>query len=994
MKLSTDARIRRAIYWGFVVGAAYTAISPAVALAQDAAAQLQGVEVTGSRIRSAESQTSNPVFVMDRKAIAATGSTTLGALLQSIPAAQGVVTNPQVNNGGGNGGASVNLRGLGAQRTLVLLDGHRVIGTTFSDISYVDLDSLPINMVERIEVLKEGAAAVYGSDAIGGVVNIITRKNFKGGELEGTAGITTRGDGYHHNINATYGTSGPKGRAVFGLDYDRNDAIKASKRSVSSQPTAYYYAQLDQNAGTSSRAPTGKFKVPSFTDASGKTCTSVTRIAGTDGFTGGNLANYRCFINNAQPGPTDRYNFLPENLLLTPAKRYGMFGNGSYDVTPDIQFYGNAFFMHVTSLAQLAPEPFDTGTIQGVISPTAAVPISASSVYNPFGADVTNYALRATLAGDRILTSNTNTYQGTVGFKGELLDRFDWDVGYTYGRIDQVNNDYGYLNFGNLFNQLGPSYIDATGAHCGKTGAPIPQCVPLDVFGTQGATVKSLAVTANTSTVQDQSQFLATLSGDLFPLPAGMVGSAFGFEFRSYHFANTPDALEQQFLLSEANSKATNGDYNVREIFGELRIPILKDLPGVKSLDFTPGVRYSDYSSFGSTTNAKYGLEYRPYSDLLVRATYTDVFRAPTVNDLFKGNTQDSPLFTDPCNGYGGAANPRTANGDLACGPNVPTDGSFHAANTQGSAIRTGNPNLSPETGFATDFGLVFSPSFYKPLSVEADFYKYSIKNDIGLLGTQTAANACFGGGVACQYGGAVARDVTGNLNLGIEPTLNLGDLSTEGLDFGFKLNYPKTHIGNFQTGSFVITTDATYLVSYKTSTIINGYEADYQSLAGQTDGGSNGTFPRFKGTLAVYWNEGPWSATLYDRYIGNVREGSIYYTDPSGHLNQDSVIDVADGGQCATTGGNQVSAGPGTGNTIQCRRQVGDNNYIDVTGSYKIVKIGTTITLGITDLGDAKGKFLASGTTGGNGTGYPSDPTAYDLTGRAFFAKMKVEFK
>ncbi|MDR3419180.1 MAG: TonB-dependent receptor [Nevskia sp.] len=993
MKLSSDARIRRAIYLGFAASAACIA-SPVVQAQDTGSTKLQGVEVTGSRIRSVDAETSNPVFVLDRKAIQATGATTLGDLLQSIPAAAGTITNPQVNNGGGNGGASVNLRGLGAERTLVLLDGRRIIGTTFSDISYVDLDSIPINMVDRIEVLKEGASAVYGSDAIGGVVNIITRKNFKGGEIEGTWGETVRGDGMHDNVNVTYGVNGPKGRAVFGMDFDRNDAINAGRRAVTSQPTAYYYNQIDPNAGTSSRVPTGKFSIPGgFTDANGNKCGSVTRITGTPGTT---ASQFRCFVNNAAPGPTDRYNFLPENDLLTPAKRYGLFGTGSYDVTPDIQFYGNGFFMHVTSNAQLAPEPFDNGTVQAITSvqdPTSAgpIPISGKSMYNPFGSDIGTYALRATIAGDRLLTSNTETYQGTVGLKGELLDRFEWDVGFTYGRIDQTNSDYGYLNFANLKNELGPSgLVGGIIPRClDSAGNVIGQCTPVDIFGTTGATLKNLAVTANTFTTQDQSQVLAMLTGDLFPTWAGEVGSAFGFEYRSYHFDNVPDALEQQFALSEANSQITSGTYNVREIFGEFRVPLLKDVPFVKSLDITPGVRYSDYSSFGSTVNAKYGMEYRPYGDLMIRATYTDVFRAPTVNDLFKGALQDSPGFTDPCNGYGSAANPRTPNLDKECGSNVPTDGSFKAANVQASAVRIGNPNLQPERGFAIDFGAVFSPSFYKPLSVELDFYRYKISNDIGLQTTQSSANSCKNFGTFCDLAGGVNRDSSGNMNLSIEPTNNLGFTTTSGIDGGFRLNYAKTQIMGIQTGNFVFTTDVTYLQSWKTGTVLNGQLVDYQSLAGQTDGGGggggNGSFPRFKATFAMYWNMGPWSATIYDRYLGNVREGSIYFNGAP-----DSAIDVNDAGQCGTSTADVVTVG---GSTFRCRRQVGDNNYVDISGTYKYARIGTSLTLGITDLFDAKAKFMASDVLGG-GTGYPTDPSFYDFTGRAYYAKLKFEFK
>jgi hypothetical protein len=183
------------------------------------------------------------------------------------------------------------------------------------------------------------------------------------------------------------------------------------------------------------------------------------------------------------------------------------------------------------------------------------------------------------------------------------------------------------------------------------------------------------------------------------------------------------------------------------------------------------------------------------------------------------------------------------------------------------------------------------------------------------------------------------------------------------------------------QAGNFAFTADTTYLQSWKSGTVVGGSLVDFESLAGQTDGGINGSFPRFKATFAMYWNQGPWSATIYDRYIGNVREGSIYFGS-----RPDSIIDDGDFGQCGTSTADVVGG-------LRCRRQVGDNNYVDVTGSYKLASLGTTFTLGITDLFDAKAKFMAS-FVNGPGTGWPTDPALYDFVGRAYFARLKLEFK
>ena len=993
LKLSAEGRLRASVRVALAIGATSVALG-GTAFAADAepATQLEKVQVTGSRIRAVDIQTSNPVFTIDRAGIRATGATTIGELLQSLPAAAGVVTNPQVNNGGGNGGAEVNLRGLGGERTLVLLDGRRVIGTTFSDISYVDLNTFPVNMIERIEILKEGASAIYGSGAIGGVVNILTRKRFTAGELEGTYGRTQHNDGTRQNVNATWGSGTNESHVVVGLNYERQNSINASARPLTSHPTAFYYTALDPNAGTSGRVPGGRWTLPAGSAArTHYGCGSVTRL---DGHSGASEDDYRCFVNNAGPGATDRYNFLPDNLLLTPSKRYEIFALGEHDVTHDIQFYGSGYFTHTQSNAQLAAEPFDNGTASAVIGRTT---ISKDNIYNPFGTDISTFALRPTLVGDRIETVNTSTYQATAGFKG-LLDRFQWDTAYTFGRIDQHESDYGFLNFANLKNQLGPSfYSDASGNQvpagtagatpvCGTPGHIIPQCTPVNPFGTVGNTIASLGTTANTIVQQDQQTIDANIGGDVVQLPAGPLAANVGFEYRKYTFSKIPDGREQSFELSENNSLTTQGTYNVREYYAEFRVPLLAGLPGVESLTLTPGTRYSNYSSFGNTVNSKIGLEYRPYNDLLIRANYADVFRAPTVNDLFKGALQDSPGFTDPCNGYGGPNNPQTANGDLAC-QNVPTDGTFKQLNTQASAVRTGNTDLKPEKGFMTDFGLVFNPSWYHPLTVEVDYFKYSINKNIGLLDSQNSVNACFNQGQLCQF---VGRDSDGQLNASIEPTFNLGALVTQGLDFGIRLSYPKAAVGSIALGGFVLSVDTTYLQKWETSTVVAGQTLDFQSLAGQTDGGGNGTFPRWKSFATLTWNLGPFSASLRDRFIGTVGEGSVYFNG-----NPDSAIDVNDAGQCGTTNAGTVPADPSdpTGLQLLCHRSVGVANYVDLSGTYALKVIDTSFTFGVTDLFNQGGKFTASSILAG-GTGYPTDPAIYDITGRAFFTRVKVEFK
>jgi len=931
--------------------------------AQPPATELEKVEVTGSRIKRVDIETSNPVFTIDRKTIESTGAATLGELLQSTPVVTGVVTNTQVNNGGGTGKADVSLRGLTSSRTLVLLDGVRIIAAASANAGSTDVNALPANMIERIEILKQGASAIYGSDAIGGVVNFITRKNYSGGEVEGEWGKSQEADGAMYNGSMTWGNSTGAGNIVFGMNYNRQDEIRSADRISTSAPFGYLFNEPTPNFGTSSRGPTGRF----FVD-SGQDCASVTRKTGT---TGSSTGDFRCYVNNFGTGDTDRYNFQPENLALTPSRRMNFFALANQNLDYGLKFFFNGFWNNTKANAQLAPEPFDNGTNYAIFG--HEVIISGQSMYNPFHQDIHTYALRASLAGDRVQQYDTDTYQATAGLKGLLLDRFSWSSYVSYGRILQTSQQYGFLNFSQLEQQLGPSFNDpVNGPTCGVQGSyVIPNCTPVNILGTEGANISSLAVTTHDRQNDELKQFAANITGDLFQLPAGPLGAAMGFEYRTEALTFSPDALAQEGHLSENNSGPTAGTTNVREVYGELNVPILNDMFLVHSLSTSLGVRWSGFSKFGSTTNAKYGLEYRPYADLLVRGTYTDVFRAPTILDLYSGPAQNAPTYTDPCNGAT-APNP-------AC-QNVPTDGSFEQGNIQASTTLTSNANLQPEKGYAADVGLVFNPSFYSPLTLELDYWRYSIDNAIESLGIQTSLNACYNHGVLCEN---IVRGPDGQVSGGLEPNHNVGSFVTQGLDIGFRLSYPNVNLFDMNLGSYVVGADTTYLEKFDYRALEGGQLVSEVKAAGEYDPNVfGGSFPRWRSMAYVFWNQGPWSATLNNYLIGPQTEGSSYFE----HF-QLSAIDLGDNGECDGATSDVVSSADGTAQ-IRCKHRIGFADYVDVSASYNLKAIRTTFTLGINDLFNESSPTIVGGLNGAVDTG------AYRVEGRSFYGKVKYLFK
>jgi outer membrane receptor protein involved in Fe transport len=979
MDLRIRGRFRRAIPFAF--GGIAASLNPSLsswAADQPATQELKGVEVTGSRIRRVDTETSNTVEILDRRQILATGAATLGDLIQAIPANTGASFNSEFNAVTAVGGvtdygsAEVTLRGLESKRTLVLLDGQRLNNT--------DINSIPINIVERVEVLKEGAAAIYGSDAIGGVINFISRKNFEGLEISGGYGETQQKDGGANDVELTWGSASSRGHTVFGAAYSRQREIAASSRQASSAPLGFDFGQISPNAWSSTWTPQGRFFVPNSGCPDGVTLTQ--------GAGGTSAADYRCFVNNFGPGPSDRFNYQTYNFALDPSQHLSLFGSGEERVTDDIRWFARGFYTESRSSNQEAPAPFDNSTIQSLF-PSDTPTISKDSLYNPFGSDITTFFKRATDAGPRVTSAKLDIYQFTTGLKGTLLDKFQWDVNYNWGRTNGSNSHTGFLDFSNIEAMLGPSFIDSSGTPtCGTPSSPIAhsQCTPLDIMGSTGANLSLIAATANELTTYDEQDLSANITGDILEAPAGPVGLAMGTELRYLHYSYTPDALEQAFRLSENNSLPTNGGYNVRELYAETHVPLFADLPAAKLFAVTIGARAEGYSSFGNHASGKYAFEWRPYGDLLVRGTYADVYRAPRTDELYLGAVQGAPFYADPCAAPDAAASPNFA---VAC-KNVPADGSFQQLNFQANADYTGNPQLRPETGYSTDFGLVFSPSFYKPASFTADLWTYSVKHAIEPLGIQTILDDCFTTG-AVYCGNApdgqpyIQRNSSGTIVNSQLPFVNADDFLTSGIDLGLKLDYRSVTIAGIGVGRIDFGVDLTYLIKYHFYTVDPGTGATLHddSLAGQYDplvtAPLGASYPRVRMLSFLFWEKGPYKVSLQDRFMSNLRESAVDDEDAAVY------------GQCDTPGiygtVTDISYDAG-GVPVVCYRQVGYVNYVDIAGTYTVSSLNTDFTGGVNDLFDDGAQQMYNGGLGG-----AANPQ-YDIRGRNFYARVTVRFK
>ncbi|MDB5984958.1 MAG: TonB-dependent receptor [Nevskia sp.] len=835
------------------------------------AQKLEAVEVTGSRIRRVDTETASPLYTIDRSFIDKSGVQTVGQLIQELPSIAGNSTNPQVNQGAtgfataGTGASTISLRGLGDVRTLVLLDGHRFVGSGPNSTN--DVNALPINVVDRIEVLKEGASAVYGSDAVGGVVNIITRKNFKGAEFTADLGTSKHSDGGRQDYSFAFGANSDKGHLLVGLNYNKQDSISAADRNFSKN-ALYLYSGVVSAAG-SSRNPNGRIYLPvgSPGAASFSSCTpssglvSVTRNAGA---TGSAPSDYHCYSS------ADSFNYQAVgNVVMTPQERYGLFTSGNYDLTDKVQFYTEFFHNVTNSDSSIAPLPFDARSDD--------VPIASNALGNIFGTgfgggDAVNPNLltRFVAAGNRTYKFETLVDQINLGARGELFG-WNWDGSIGYGRVDQTEHGINYLSTAKLKNAVGPSFTAADGTPtCGTPDAPISGCIPLNIFNIPGSPAGALdALTTNysDSQVTQLKTGAFNVTGDVISLPAGKLSVAAGIEYREYILNSNVDSattLQAPNFLNcdlpqETCSSATHGSYSSTEYYVEALIPVVKDLPGVKALNLIAGTRYSDYSNFDGTLNSKIALEWRPVGDVLTRASFSQVFRAPTITDLYSGAVIGNPTFRDPCakTTTPVGANP---NLDLTC-ENVVRDGSFAEPTSQITGQQTGNSALKPERGHVLTFGAVYDPNFLPGFSTSVDFWKYSLTDLIVYPDVNTAAQGCLATGNA-EFCNLIHRNSDGSIAYISQPNQNLGKLSVQGVDLGFKYVLPKVVPGRVR-----VSLDATFLDKYD-NTPIPSVPSYVNHIAG-TYSRQYGQFSRWRGIGTVGWDYSGFDALWTVRFIG-----------------------------------------------------------------------------------------------------------------------------
>lgn len=832
------------------------------------------IVITGSRIRRDPLSQNAPVVFIDKAEIEKTGLSAVADVLQRIPSASGGL-NTKVNNSGnlgnppdgggvGAGSATIDLRYLGANRTLVLVDGLRFVnGTSASGIpGAVDLNTIPTNMIDRVEVLQAGASPLYGSDAIAGVVNVITVQRQTGLRLLAQFGTFRQGDGHTEDYQASYGFQRPGTSIVFGASYSKQEPVFSRDRSISLFPNPGQTSCSNGGGGCSSAAVNGRF----LTFNGSQTISNPPNSHPT-------LADLRDFTT------ADRFNFAPFQYILTPSERYGGWLSVKQELTDKINLRIKALYNRRNSENKAAYEPLfigpDAGNGAGSLFDTLS--FDATNPYNPFGVtlesglnpdgtpngNTPNYsfvARRLVEAGQRDFHQRVKTYSGTATLDGNFnvgSHEWYWDANASFGINEAKQSFTGNVRADRVAQAIGPI------ANC---TAP---CVPLNLFGGEGSITQAMldwiAFTEHDSSNQHLWDYTANLSGPLFDLPAGPLEVAVGYEHRYQSARFTPDPIVSAGLGADIPAQPAKGHYNVNELYGELRVPILKDVPGAYSLEANGAVRYSHYStSGGSTTYTINGL-WKPIHDLLVRASYSTGFRAPTLGELFGGRSRFDLPVTDPCTSDSSGqfqTNPTVRANCIANG--VPASGSYAEPPGQLPVITQGNAALKPEKSKSLNFGGVLAHNWGSAgsFSIEADYHDIKIKNAISGLDPNLTLINCAFQGTGCNL---VIRTANGFVNE-IDGTLqNLDSIHTRSIDSTLSYHFPASPIGRFG-----VTATGSWLLKY--ILVESGGFLTIDRL-GTERGSPDQAYPKFKGNVTLDWSLADFAGSVTGRYVHSVSE-------------------------------------------------------------------------------------------------------------------------
>lgn len=984
--MSTNNAVRKAVRYALYAGALATAAGYApLAVAQDDDDEgLEEITVTGSRIVRRDFQSASPIATVDAELLAQTGAITVETVLNTLPQFVPAITSSS-NNPSNGGQANVDLRGLGTTRTLILLDGRRVAPSNASGV--VDLNIIPVSLVQSIEIITGGASAVYGSDAIGGVVNF-KLKEFDGLEVSAGWGQTDRSDGEQFNVSVTGGTGFANGRGhVMGnISFVDRDKVTHGDRDFSRFAQGFTGGQF-VNSG-SATIPQGRFDTATSnlpTQAAVDAVFAQYGVAAGDVIAASNFGfnedgtifsivpalNFTgdpALLTNAA---SFNYNFAPTNALQLPLDRTSFFGKGSFELTDSVEIYAQVLYTDYTVFSQLAPSPA-TGLTVPVTNPNIPADLATIlasrtkciDMLDPCtigsGAD-DDFRFRRRMQESGLRTRNLDytVQQYTVGLQGDLAGEWSFDIFGSYGEVESTEAQGGNLSR-SAYQELLEA-PDGGQALCGGFN-------PFGIDQISDECTAFMAIDAVHFRGGSMRNFEANIQGPVASLPAGDLVIAAGIAYKSDSFFEDFDSRTQADPVTmESDVIGFNSDSDlsaqtdVAEIYVEALVPIVNDRPGFYNLEATFGYRWSDYSTAGSVESYKAELMYSPVESLTLRGTFQRAVRAPSINELFAPITESfHGLDEDPCSNDSDArAGPDAAQVEQLCidqGLPAAALPVYNYTNQQvAGGLAGGNPDLFEETADSFSLGVVFQSPFdgvFSDLQFSADFYQIEIEDAIATVDAATFIARCYdrefnpsfsNDNVFCSL---FRRDpVTSEIIDAIEQDKNLAQFKAAGIDI--QLDWGM----DIGSGILGVSWIATHLTKW-----------ERQALPGDAFVDLSGTIGNRSIGIAVARPDWKWTLNA-DYAIGNLGLNARWR-----HID-----DMTDDTQPTVT--------------------TGDVEYFDVGASYAFTDMfggtlsGLSARVGVTNVGDKQPPIIAHRVQAN------TDPSSFDTLGRRYFVNVTYSF-
>lgn len=812
--------------------------------AEDAPSGDTDIIVTGSRVQRDGFKAPTPTTVLGMAQIAASSPNNIADVVNQLPALSTGFSPRAANIGSSNGTGglnALNLRALGATRTLVLLDSRRVVGSNPS--GNVNINTIPQQLVERVDIVTGGASAAYGSDAVTGVVNFVLNKKFNGFAIDVQGGITERGDGESGKIEATFGTGFADGRGHFEISGSLSNqagvfstdsrswfnSTKLVGNPVAGGPARIFASDVNLSTATAGgliiRDPAngalqgiqfGAGGVPTLFQFGAATGTSNLMIGG------------------------EKNDIAASVPLALQVNNRNVFGRLSYELSDKITIYGEGSFGS-SRVFNPSVYQFKLGNLV-IKADNAFLPETIRTAMANAGLSQVKFGTWNQDLGKLDVYNSLDTYRAVAGLDGTLGGGWTWNAYYQYGRTNLVNRVKNE-SITARYNQAIDAVFNAEGAIVCRD--PSNGCVPLNIIGTGVASQPAkdwVLGTAIRHSKIEQQVAAASIQGEPFSTWAGPVSVAFGAEYRKESTHETSDALSLVNGYFSGNFKPTNGAYNVKEAFLETVIPLAQDVPFARSLELNGAVRATDYSTSGYVTTWKLGATWRPVNDLLFRAVRSRDIRAPNIADLF-ANAPITSTVTDPFNGG--------------------------RADTVSAYLTSGNPNLVPEIASNLGLGVVYSPSWLPGFQASFDYYRIDIKGGITTLASsaQQAVDLCYQGtAIVCSY---ITRDNAGHITALRLAGINAGRILNAGFDI--ELSYRKD-LSEWHDGLGNLTLRALINHVDKLTVDTGITKKDYAGeVANQTSpfGALAAFFPDLQATVSASYTQGPATINLTGRYIG-----------------------------------------------------------------------------------------------------------------------------